>query len=152
MKHEEKILCHYEINQSTDAGDFISLLSEYLTSLKTKLKKRIILSVLELVQNKIIYNNKNAATIQVIETYSYYIVKIRQYMETTMVENLINQLKNTNNIETSDLKGVYQENLLKALPTTGNGHIFCRIKSENPIDFYINDCNIFIIKLKFNKL
>ncbi|MDD2385583.1 MAG: DUF6272 family protein [Bacteroidales bacterium] len=152
MKHEEKILCYYETTQNADAGAFVALVSEQLSNLKTKIKKRIILSAVELLQNNLIYNNKNAAIFQVIETTSDYIVEIKQAMETAMIENIIKQLKNINEIEVVDLQGIYQKNLSTTSNSTGNGHVFCRIKSENPIDFYISGGNIFIIKLKFNKL
>ena len=152
MVHEDKIFFHYETEQNTNAGDFVVLLSEHLLGVKTKNRKRIVSCALELLQNNLIHNEENKAVIQVIETAFNYIVKIQQYMDNQIIENLIAQFTNINSIEAGDLRLLYQQNFSNSLATTGNGHVFCRIKSENTIDYYISDCNIFIIKLKFNKL
>ncbi|MDD2634165.1 MAG: DUF6272 family protein [Bacteroidales bacterium] len=152
MKHDNKILCRYTITENTDSSDFIDICTEHLNGLKTTIKKKIISSALELLQNNRIYNNKNEAIILVTETTFYYVVEVKQYMETEILEDVSRCLNNINEIKLNDLQTIYNKNLSKTSSTTGNGHILCRIKSGHLIDYYISDSNMFIIKLNFNKL
>lgn len=130
--------------------DIISLLDKTLVSIENKtIKKRIISCCIELVQNNL-KHNKYPAELRIQKANNFFIIQITEQMSAKDIENTSIKISTINNLTDVELKEKYQKNIANNSVNTGNGLIFCKLKSNNPIEHIIsksNSGNIIISKI-----
>ena len=150
MLLSDEILFYTLALSPKDLDSFIEKASVKLSHINIKLRKRLISCSIELIQNNFIHN-QSELTLLIIDKGNYYTIEITQMIDTLQYKNLKEHLDTINKMSQDELKEKHKNNLISnTLNSTGNGLIFCRLKSENMINLsFVNDMNK--IALKFNK-
>ncbi len=152
----KEIIFELETLSENIANDFANLLITNLSSIyPISLKKKIIACSIELIQNNLIHNNQNASLKILENSYNYYI-NIIELIDKEHFEKLKQSINRINNSQTNILREKYLLNLSTNKKNTGNGLLFCSLKSKNNIiienqNFYKSEVTNMSITIKFNK-
>lgn len=152
---QESIIYKLKIWNQESRDNFASSLIENLDSINpTGLRKKIINCSIELIQNNIKHNT-HFSELSICEDKDFYTINITEQIEIKNYLKIKSKIDKINQFTLDGLQDIFKNNLTKNAKNTGNGLIFCRLKSANPIsiknlksDKNLNDIKI---SLKFNK-
>lgn len=151
MSNLDKILFELEVSKEKNSDSFIEQIDAKLSNLKKQLKKRIIGCCIELIQNNLKHNS-SVANLLIIKDSDTIKVKISQDLNETESNRIIKIIDSINDKSEQELKDIYQSNIKKNnfdKLNTGNGLIYCRIKSKKSIEVNYKG-NKLEISLKFD--
>ena len=152
-----KIIIKINTKQENNPDVFGELLLQKLNFITPLgLKKKIISCSIELIQNNLKHNAESANFI-ISEHEKHYLIKIKESVKNELYLKLLSKINTINSKSVDSIKEQYQTNLTKDNQNTGNGLIFCRLKSENTISIIGQNSNLSgytdtIISIKFKKL
>ena len=154
MADDYQIIIELEVSINENSDAYLDILESKLSNLKLSIKKRIIGCTIELIQNAFIHNNSDASLI-ITENEKEYRLSISQFLKDEEFTNLDSKIKLINAYSETELKEKYLSNIKKTTDNntthTGNGLIFCRLKSRNQIKFIAENTNKYKTVLNFNK-
>ena len=137
MNEKNHILSFSVTAQNRD--NYANTLENSLSGLDIKVRKRIIICCIELIQNNLKYNQAENINIEISRQGNKLTVNTFRKMSPSINER-----------ETSEWQVKYQNNICKEISSesTGNGLIICKLKSSNDIITNIEN-NILEISLNF---
>ena len=136
-----------------DYNNFNIILEEKLKNLNILNYKKILICSIELIQNNFIHNNNNKLKLTIYRSSNNIFIETEQYFTQEIANKIINKISKINSKTMSELKEMYQKNVItpNLSQSVGNGFITCKLKSKNNIETQIAKENNqkMIIKLKF---
>ena len=148
MNEKTHILSFSVTAQNRD--NYANILENSLSGLDIKVRKRIIICCIELIQNNLKYNQAESINIEISRQGNKLTVNTFRKISPSEAAELITRIKSINESEVSELQVKYQSNICKEISSesTGNGLIICKLKSSNDIITNIEN-NILEISLNF---
>ena len=117
----------------SNPDEFGEMLFKKLDNLSpVDLKKKIISCSIELIQNNLIHNN-HRAIFKIKFDSDYYYLEITESIKNEVFKNLISDISSINQMGLDEIKRRYIKNITKKNGNTGNGFLYCRLKSSNTI-------------------
>lgn len=142
MIKDEEILLDINLITSSDYENFTSQVESSLSNITGKLKKRIMICVIELIQNNIIHNMASAMSIRIFSINKKIKIESTQALSEEKLTKLKKHIDYINNMDLSTLDNIRRSNLTNTeniqSDSAGNGLITCRLKSTEIIDLKTN--------------